>query len=165
MTTEIWKPVPGFEGKYEVSSFGGVRSVDQTIYRKSTPARWKGKSLVITKDGCGYPKTGLGRGNQFKIHRLVALAFIPNPENLPEIDHIDTDKANCRVDNLRWCSHRDNSVHRHEKTYKTCTPKFTPEQKAAVIDAVKGGLAIMHAATKFGMSRSHVRRLRDGQAT
>ena len=110
-------------------------------------------------DGDGYLKVALGRSNQRKVHLLVALAFIPNPTQLPEIDHEDTDKANCHYLNLRWCTHAQNGAYRHAKTHKACTTKFTPEQKAQIRAAVLSGKPILHVAREFNVSRAHARRI------
>lgn len=156
---ETWKPIPGFEGRYEVSDHGRVRSLDRVVQRTTGPFPRKGKILKITKDGDGYPKTNLGRGFQKKIHVLVALAFVPNPEGLPEIDHEDMDKENCRPSNLCWVSKAENSRRRHEKSTKTCVQTITPEKVLAIQQKILAGAAVMHVAKEFGVSRVHIRRL------
>ena len=110
---EIWKAIPGFEGIYEVSDLGGVRSLDRVVtYKDGRIARFKGKVLKsrITKDG--YFQVQLSKGDNpktIKIHRLVAEVFIPNPHRLSEVNHKDEDKTNNDVSNLEWCSHEYNS--------------------------------------------------------
>lgn len=107
---EIWKDIEGFEGLYQVSNMGRVRSLDHTIHRTDgTTAFYRGR--ILTPVGRPYLNVSLSKGPQLerpRIHRLVAEAFIPNPDNLPCIDHIDSDKKNNRVENLRWCSHAEN---------------------------------------------------------
>ena len=110
MEEEIWKPIKDFEGYYEVSNIGRVRSLN---YKRTG----KGKILKNIEDYKGYLEVGLtknGKRKQFKIHRLVAEAFIPNPENKPCIDHINTVKSDNRVENLRWVTYKENS--NNEKT-------------------------------------------------
>ena len=110
MEEEIWKPIKDFEGYYEVSNIGRVRSLN---YKRTG----KGKILKNIEDYKGYLEVVLtknGKRKQFKVHRLVAEAFIPNPENKPCIDHINTVKSDNRVENLRWVTYKENS--NNEKT-------------------------------------------------
>jgi hypothetical protein len=97
---EIWKDINGFEGYYKVSNKGNVFSVRRN------------KKLSTCISHKGYHETHLslkGKRRKFKIHRLVANAFIPNPENLSQIDHIDNDKSNNRVENLQWITNKQNN--------------------------------------------------------
>ena len=110
MEEEIWKPIKEFEGYYEVSNMGRVRSLN---YKRTG----KEKILKNIEDYKGYLEVVLtknGKRKQFKVHRLVAEAFIPNPENKPCIDHINTVKSDNRVENLRWVTYKENS--NNEKT-------------------------------------------------
>ena len=96
---EEWKAIPGYEGLYEVSNMGNVRNV-----RRNTLLR-------LSKDCYGYIQVSLyknGRRTGLRVHRLVAEAFIPNPDNLPQVNHKDEDKSNNRVDNLEWCDSKYN---------------------------------------------------------
>lgn len=98
MENEIWKPVVGYEGKYEVSNMGRVKSLDYNKTDKRAlmkPQLCKGYLRVLISSN--------GKRKQRLIHRLVAQAFIPNPNNLPEVNHKDEDKTNNRVENLEWC--------------------------------------------------------------
>ena len=117
---EIWKNIEDYEG-YQVSNFGRVRSLDRY---DSRGWRIKGRILKPIMDKKGYLTVGLSKNNQrktFKVHRLVALHFIPNIENKPEIDHINTIKTDNTVflnedgsvnydkTNLRWVTPKENS--------------------------------------------------------
>lgn len=100
--TEVWKPVLNYDGKYEVSNFGNLRKINQA----------KVSLLKTTKNCYGYHTIGLwknGKVKQYRVSRLVAEAFIPNPDNKPYVDHIDTDKSNNIVTNLRWVTPKENS--------------------------------------------------------
>ena len=116
MENEIWKPVVGFEGLYEVSSCGRVKSVGRYLERHSRTGRtfkvfWSERILPHKINDIGYPIVVLTKGGESywrRVHRILAEAFIPNPDNLPEVDHIDNNKANFDLSNLRWVTHRQN---------------------------------------------------------
>ena len=96
MKKEYWKPVVGYEGHYQVSNFGRVKSIKF------------GKEIILKQRQCmnGYKLVTLykdGKGKIILVHRLVAQAFIPNPDNLPEVNHKDENKTNNVVTNLEWC--------------------------------------------------------------
>ena len=106
MIEEIWRPVVGYEGLYEVSNTGRVRSLDRYVKGKGYRLH-KGKVLSPIKNKDGYLTVNLccnGKIQHKTIHRLVIQTFIPNPDNLPEVNHLDEDKTNNSVDNLEWCT-------------------------------------------------------------
>lgn len=105
--TEEWRSVPGYDRRYQVSSLGRVRSCLNGKHRVLTP-----------QNNRGYRTIKLGRGHvTCYLHKVVALAFLgPKPEGL-EIDHIDGDRANNRVDNLRYLTHAQNMVAHRERQH------------------------------------------------
>lgn len=114
---EIWKDIEGYEGYYQVSNMGRVKSLSRPIYTIETHKMYriskeKIKCFKIDKDGYRTVTLSIdGNDKTFKVHRLVAQAFIPNPNNLPEVNHIDLDRSNNFVNNLEWCIHSDNIKH------------------------------------------------------
>lgn len=106
--TEVWKDIEGYEGIYQVSNFGNVRSLDRIVqYIDGRIARFKGITRKPVKNQDGYLAVVLAKNRNeaktVRIHRLVAAAFVPNSDDLPEINHKDEDKENNRADNLEWC--------------------------------------------------------------
>ena len=111
--TEIWKPVVGYEGFYEISSMGRVRSLDRYVRGSCDSIKLhKGRILHPKIDRGGYCIYSLckdGQSKSFRGHRLVADAFIPNTENKPCIDHINCVRSDNRLENLRWVTHKENN--------------------------------------------------------
>ena len=108
MTEEIWKPVVGYEGLYEVSSLGRVRSLDRYDGRNHFI---KGRILKLNDGGRGYLDVQLcsnGKVKHHLVHRMVAESFIQNPDNLPQVNHRDENPSNDNVDNLEWCDAKYN---------------------------------------------------------
>lgn len=114
---EIWKDVPDYEGIYLISTLGNVKSLDREIYEKDGTKRpLKGKFIKSQKTGNGYKFVCLyknGVGKMAMIHRLVAKAFIPNPENKKEVNHKDGVKTNNVLSNLEWATRAENQLHSH----------------------------------------------------
>ena len=124
---EIWKDYKDYEGLYQASNLGRLRSLDRWVKSKSGSVRLcKGKILKLCTDKYGYLKVSLYKNNKVKtyyVHRLVAEAFIPNPENLPEVNHKDENKLNNNAENLEWCDREYNCNFgtRNEKVAKKCS--------------------------------------------
>lgn len=119
MKREIWKPIKGWEKTYEISSLGRVRSLDRLDRRG---VFHKGIIRKIVPNNLGYSTIFLRIGDirkLKKIHRLVAEAFIPNPENKPEVNHKDGVKANNHVDNLEWVTKSENELHAYRTGAKS----------------------------------------------
>ena len=113
MEGEVWKDIEGYEGIYQVSNMGRVKSLDRTIKRinnRSDYAKMKGRVLAQFKDTKGYLTTNLckdGKQSHPPIHRLVAKAFVDNIENKKTVDHINTIITDNRAENLRWFTYKE----------------------------------------------------------
>lgn len=119
---EIWKPIEGYDLNYQVSNFGNVKCI---TFNKKT-GLMEETTLHISLASKGYPYVRLykeGKARTTYIHRLIAIAFIPNPDNKPEVDHINTNTGDYRIENLRWVTHKENAnniltrQHNKENTY------------------------------------------------
>lgn len=109
--TEEWRTIPGWD-LYEISNFGRLRGKDRVIRNNGGKYLRKARVLKPIKDKHGYYTHCLkqdGRSKDMKLHRAVAMAFIPNPDNKPCVNHIDNDPGNNHVDNLEWCTMQENT--------------------------------------------------------
>ena len=136
--SEVWKTIEGFEGRYEVSNIGRIRS-----FMTNTGAIRERPLILCQKiDKYGYLVVGLnknGKKNFRAVHRLVALAFIPNTGNLPQINHKNEDKQDNRVENLEWCTvSYNNNYGTHSKRISN-SMKNNPKISRAVLQCDKDG--------------------------
>ena len=173
MDGEVWKDVVGYEGLYQVSNLGRVKSLDKVIstrngyssFEKSIKGRVLKQVLVM-----GYLKVHLvniGKGKSIPVHRFVAMAFIANKNNYPQVNHKDEDKTNNIVDNLEWCTalYNNNYGTRNERISKNQNNdrknkpilQFTSDGKF-----VKEWVSITEAS-KYGFKRRSIQRCLKGE--
>ena len=132
---EEWKSIPGYEGLYEVSSYGRVKSLEISYTRKNGIMDHKPEIILSPKNnGTGYFIVCLYKNKTHKyylIHRLVAQAFLPNLDNLPQVNHKNEDKSDNRVDNLEWCTSFYNNEYgtRKKRWYETRIKNGTMDPK------------------------------------
>lgn len=186
---EIWKDVRGYEGIYQVSNKGNVRSLDKfqdfPLFAKGnsggnktvmTPVLRKGKLMRLTEAKTGYLCVGLFKDNKNKwtlVHRLVADAFLEQEENKKHVNHKDSNRKNNAVTNLEWCTPRENTNHAWtegglkdipHKTFVS-NSKLTDEQ-IAEIKKIKTSTKIANEkiANMYGITRRSVDRLIKGES-
>jgi hypothetical protein len=150
---EQWADVFGLEGKYQVSDYGNVKSLGHEVNNGNGTRIVTGRILKFNIHKKGYLYVHAGKKGT--VHRLVAFAFVPNPKNLPEINHIDTDKTNNKATNLEWTDRLGNIIH----SLKTVGRKFKShyavnnEQVQEIKNSTDSKKIICH---KYNISRSTV---------
>ena len=170
MWQEAWKQVAGYEGQHEVSSLGRVRGV----------CRIDGRGVVIpervlngTSKSGGYRIVNLRRGRKDRrmasVHRLVADAFVPNPENKPCVNHIDNDPANNHAANLEWCTQRENIEHMDRQGRRSIRygvrpshAKLTNAQVEMIRQASASGEPYSKLSAAFAVSKRTIGRIVTG---
>ena len=133
---EEWRDIAGYEGLYQVSNLGRVKSLDRYVPHKTFGKKFcKGCLMATHTNNAGYATVNLCKGNQYKsidVHRLVAEAFIPNPNNLEVVNHKDENKKNNLVENLEWCTETYNN------SYGTCRKRGSAKLKKIVLQCLAG---------------------------
>jgi predicted XRE-type DNA-binding protein len=116
---ETWKDIPEFEGLYQASTLGNIRSLDKVVPKWNKPFKRKVKGRVLKKNKIngGYNAVALHKDlvqKSFKVSRLIAKTFVDNPENKPEVNHINSDRTDDRACNLEWCTRSENMKHSYK---------------------------------------------------
>lgn len=165
---EIWKDIPDYEGLYQVSNLGRIKSLDRIVTSKRGWSKFvKGRILKPSKHHYGYLQVSLLRnGNQKPvwIHSLVAQSFIPNPDKFPCVNHKDECKTNNMVDNLEWCDIAYNNAHgtRVERLSKTQRNDPKKSKQVKQIDCKSGQTlaifpSIAEASRQTNISEENIR--------
>lgn len=152
---EVWKDIKGFEGYYQVSNLGNVKSFSRGEHLLRLSGGGKYIQVILCKAGKTYARL---------VHRLVAETFIPNPDNLPCINHKDENPKNNRADNLEWCSYQYNNVYngRLEKCKSKISNtlkgrkreyELTAEQRRNISEGAKRGWEIRRRSQQFLVRR------------
>lgn len=161
---ENWKPAPGYDGIYEVSDCGNVRRIayfDSASLAHHGHMLYKNMKQTISK--AGYYRIKLMNGGTPKIeivHRLVAKAFIPNPNDLPCVNHIDGVKAHNYASNLEWCTYEDNGAHAYALGLRVMKNK-KGSMRTAMIDPRTGEILKVfpsghEASRQTGIAQTHI---------
>lgn len=168
MNDEIWKPIAGYEGLYEISSYGRIFSLPKTRKgRGGFPVTKPARMMKPKKASNGYQMITLwkeGKRTNKTTHRLVAEAFLPNPCNHPQVNHLDSDRFNPRLDNLEWCDRSSN--HEHAMRAGSFSPVKNPNfarnlcpEKVMEIHALRalGGWSHAKLAKRFDVCQESIR--------
>lgn len=162
---EIWKDIDGWEGFYQISNLGRVKSCRRYIRKRGRLCLVNEKFLKMRQSKDGYYRVFLrnsGNDEQYLVHRLVAKAFIPNPDDLPCVNHKDESRTNNCVDNLEWCT---NEYNLHYGTADSRwlesqhNKRLTEEHKRKIGDAQRGKLNHRYGKK---LTEEHRKKLSDG---
>lgn len=172
MAKERWLPIAGYEGLYEVSDFGNVRSLDRVVPTHYGTRVHRGKQLLPTCTNKGYSRVGLSRDGTtklFVIHRLVCAAFLPPDPERPHVNHLDLDRTNNRVTNLEWCTQLENFAHssKHGSNHAATNPnkakKLTARQVEAIHVLDELGTSVRIISSLFSITKDNVRNILSGK--
>lgn len=158
----VWKDIEGYEGLYQISDEGEVRSLDR-LATGNSKRMLRGKILSKLKTGTGYYRVDLckdGKVKRHKVHRLVATAFIKNPDKKPFVNHIDNNPLNNNASNLEWCTASENSCHSvrcgrwGNRSHPTVATKEVVENVLKEYIPYKRGHSILAISKKTGICAS-----------
>lgn len=151
-----WRPVVGYEGFYEVSEFGDVRSVDRCVVSRGRRKPLRGRPMRPFLSKAGYPRLNLCRDGETRgisIHRMVACAFILWPEGKTQVNHIDGNKRNNHVKNLEWVTGAENSHHRIDGGFSRHNKlKLTRSDVVSAREEYLSGVSVQTLSQKYGVS-------------
>lgn len=153
---EVWKDIPGYEGFYQASTLGRIKSLERL---DSKGRRLKGRILKDGESSNGYRVVSLvrdGKQHSFTIHRLVAKLFLDRVDGKDYINHIDGDKNNNRVDNLEWCTKSENTNHAIRLglfNHEHCIGVKHPNWRGGIIMFTKGGLPLLSFETSSDVEK------------
>ena len=167
---EVWKDILGFEGSYQVSSRGRIRSLDRfvnslnpkTKKRQQRPV--KGVVLKLRHDKDGYNRVCLSnysKPSPLRVSRIVAVNFVPNPENKPHVNHINGIKNDDRVENVEWATLSENRRHAYSNGLQG---KLKPQDVREIRYMIECGMRLSWISDAYGVDHSTISRIKTGDA-
>lgn len=170
---EIWLPAKGYEGLAEVSNLGRFKILEKRVLQpagRHPSPWWRVYKERIREAKDNYFSVGVmvdGVRKVENLHRVVAKTFIPNPEGLPEVNHIDGNKGNNRVDNLEWVTSKDNSLHSTRILKKNIGSQnsasvLTEEDVYLIKRMIEEGVANTEVAAAFNVHHSTISKIKRG---
>lgn len=177
---EVFYPIKDWEGYYEINRIGIIRSVERYFINSRGQKRVnKAKVIKFIKDNDGYWKANLrsvskgkdGVIKQYRVHRLLAIQFIPNPHNFPVINHINAIRSDNRLDNLEWTTMKGNAIHKYTIGYIQHDRKLTESQVEDIYKNTRmkhgkykqdGDTSSKDMAAKYNISVNILRRIITG---
>lgn len=156
---EIWKDIEGYEGLYQVSNFGNVKRLEGKIYSYITNKyETRKEHMIKTRVGNRkYKVVNLCKNSKREcktVHRLIAQAFLPNPNNFECVNHIDGNKLNNKIDNLEWCTTQQNIQHAYKNNLMTNNKKI--DQYSLDNKFIKTFNSINEASKKIGVAQPNI---------
>lgn len=155
---ENWKAIAGYEGYYEVSDFGNIRSLTRKVNTKGGSMRTsQGRNIIQRRTRNGYMKVHLskeGKSRVHSVHRLVAIAFVPNIDGLQQVNHKDENKTNNRADNLEWVTQSYNCKYGHRND--TMIEQRRREVQSVIGNVIQTYHSIQGASRITGISAAHI---------
>ena len=161
---EIWKDIPGYEGMYQASNLGRIRSVDRKT-AKSNGVEVHRKSKVLSANiQNGYPHVNLGANNTFKVHYLVASTFLGERPAHFDVRHKDGNKHNNRIENLEYGTRSENNLDGYKiRGYVCKTQKLNPMMAKEIRNLLKNGESQRKLAKQYGVSKSTIAAIKNGE--
>lgn len=166
---EIWKDIKGYEGRYQISNLGRVKSLARERRAKNGSIAWNKEKLLklqLTHRGYQYVNlTIIKDSKSFPIHRLVAMAFLPNPSNKPEVNHLNGVKTDNQISNLKWTTRQENMDHArknglfpkgHNQGENHGKSTLKAEQVKEIRKKRDNGESVKSIAATYGVSSSRI---------